>query len=167
MPERFDEVELLVGPTSGEDLDSAEEPRTTTAAASLLRRALAFLTDLSLLVAVALALAPLLPLQQSWRQTFIEAWPAAAGIAGFVLLISYYYAVGCWVVWGKTIGGAIFAVKIVPDNGAAIDVRKASRRWLATLASLATAGAGFLPALLPSRRSMADRLSSTRAAYAP
>ena len=64
--------------------------------------------------------------------------------------------------WGKTIGGAIFDVRVVPDADGAMSLRDASLRWLAVYVSLATCGLGFMLAALPSRRSLPDRLSHTR-----
>jgi hypothetical protein len=60
--------------------------------------------------------------------------------------------------WGKTIGGAIFDVRVVAEP---MTLARASLRWAAMGLSFATAGIGFLLALLPSRRSLADRMSST------
>jgi len=150
---RFDEVELEAVPMGTEEeaapgiaADATDAPRW--------RRLLALLTDLSLFAAVALALSPLLPTPLTWM-------PVAA-LAGFVVVFSYYYFVGTWLLWGKTIGGAIFDVRVVAPEGASMTLRDASLRWAAVYLSLATAGLGFALALLPSRRSLPDRMSTTR-----
>lgn len=146
---RFDEIELT--PPAGEpaappqSADMLHAPR--------LRRLLALLTDLSLFLALALALSPLLPPAMNWR--------AVASLAGFIVLVSYYYFTGTWWLWGKTIGGTIFDVKIVSTRSRSMPLRSASLRWVGLCLSLLTGGIGFLLALLPSRRSLADRLSST------
>jgi len=148
---RFDEMELETTPAvdalppaiAVDDAPTDHAPRT--------RRMLAFLTDLSLFAALTLALAPLLPPS---RDGF-----AVSALAGFVVMVSYYYFTGSWLLWGKTIGGAIFDVRVTSD---AMSLRSATMRWLGLYLSLATAGIGFLFALLPSRRSLADRLSETR-----
>ena len=147
---RFDEVELESVPLG------IEEPPSSDAggAARRDRRLLALLTDLSLFAALALALSPLLP------QPF--AWPHIAALAGFVIVLSYYYFVGTWMLWGKTIGGAIFDVRVVPEDDGAMSLRDASVRWVAVYVSIATGGLGFMLAALPSRRSLPDRLSNTR-----
>src|SRR5438045_5563227 len=142
---RFDELELDGMAAVGDD----DEVRTDDA--PRFRRLLALLTDLSLFAALTLALAPLLPPS---RDLF-----AIASLAGFVIIVSYYYFAGSWLLWGKTIGGAIFDVRVVSD---AMTPRAATMRWLGMIVSLLTAGLGFLFAALPSRRSLADRLSSTR-----
>ena len=111
----------------------------------------ALLTDLSMFAALTLALEPLLPPS---RDAF-----AIASLAGFIVMVSYYYFVGSWLLWGKTIGCAIFDVRIVAD---AMTPKAVTLRWLGLYLSLLTAGIGFLFALLPSRRSLADRLSSTQ-----
>lgn len=122
--------------------------------ASRSRRLLALLTDLSLFAALALALSPLLPAARPWIPL--------ASLTGFLVMVSYYYFVCCWLFWGKTVGGAIFDVRVVPDGAAAMTIRAASLRWCGVYLSLALAGLGFLLAALPSRRSLPDRLSSTR-----
>ncbi len=145
---RFDEIELEAVPLG------IEEPESSSGVARRDRRLLALLTDLSLFAALALALSPLLP------QPF--AWPHLAALAGFVIVLSYYYFVGTWMLWGKTIGGAIFDVRVVPEGDGAMSLRDASLRWVAVYVSLATGGLGFMLAALPSRRSLPDRLSNTR-----
>lgn len=146
--ERFDEIELDSGPV----VEPLEVAATDAPGAPRLRRMAAAITDLSLFVAVAFLLLPLLPTP--------VAWPHVAALCGFALMLSYYYFVGAWMLWGKTIGGAIFDVRVVA-GGTAISFRDASLRWLGLCLSLLTAGAGFLPALLPSRRSLSDRISGT------
>ena len=149
---RFDEVELEAVPLGIED-DSPAVP-TSDGVAPRWRRLLALLTDLSLFAALSLALSPLLPQPPG-------VLPLAA-LVGFVVVLSYYYFVGTWVLWGKTIGGAIFDVRVIPEKGAAMHLRDASMRWAAIYLSLATAGLGFAMAALPGKRSLPDRLSSTR-----
>jgi uncharacterized RDD family membrane protein YckC len=143
---RFDEMELESLPTIPEqtvdiDLDNAA-PR--------FARLCALLTDLSLFAALALALSPLLPPTRDWF--------SVASLSGFVVIVSYYYFVGTWLLWGKTIGGAIFDVRVVAEP---MTLGRASARWGAMFLSFATAGIGFLLALFPSHRSLADRLSAT------
>ena len=152
---RFDEIELESVPLGIEE----EAPMAVASfeghgAARRDKRLLALLTDLSLFAALVLALSPLLPEPPTW--------PHLAALAGFVVVLSYYYFVGTWMLWGKTIGGAIFDVRIVPGAEGAMSRRDASLRWLAVYLSLATCGLGFLLAALPSRRSLPDRLSNTR-----
>lgn len=149
---RFDEIELEPVPLIEEPPALATLPQPSDAA-PLLRRLLALLTDLSLFVALTLALSPLLPMRRS---------PASiAALAGFVLMTSYYYFAGTWLLWGKTVGGAIFDVRVVAETQTAMSVRSATLRWVGFMASLLTAGIGFMVAVLPGRRSLADRLSGT------
>lgn len=137
---RFDEVELL-------DTIAFEEPLSPSATrAPLFRRLAALLIDLSLFAALSLALSPLLPPGVSWL--------AVAGLCGFVVLVSYYYFVGTWMLWGKTLGGAIFDVRVVGDS-ASMSLRAATLRWVALYISLLTAGIGFLV-------SLPNRMSATR-----
>jgi uncharacterized RDD family membrane protein YckC len=150
---RFDEIELESVALGIED-EAPPVPRIEGGAARRDRRLLALLTDLSLFAAIVLALSPLLPPS--------PAWPHLAALAGFVVVLSYYYFVGTWLLWGKTIGGAIFDVRIIPEAQRAMSLRDASLRWAGVYLSLATAGMGFLLAALPSRKSLPDRLSHTR-----
>lgn len=151
---RFDEIELEPVPMGVEEVVATEAPPVPTGAAPRGKRLLAFLTDLSLFAALALALSPLLPQPRTWMHI--------TALTGFVVLVSYYYFVGTWLLWGKTIGGAIFDVRIVPASEPAISLRDASIRWAAVYLSIASAGLGFLLAALPSRLSLPDRVSGTR-----
>jgi len=155
---RFDEIELEPVPLGG--IGEVEEPAAPSAgpvasgAAPRGRRLLALLTDLSLFAALVLALSPLLPQPSTWMHV--------AALAGFAVVLSYYYYVGTWLLWGKTIGGAIFDVRVVPSGSKAMSLRDATLRWSALYLSLATCGLGFALAALPSRQSLPDRMSGTR-----
>jgi uncharacterized RDD family membrane protein YckC len=151
--QRFDEVELEPVPLI-EEPAAAGEPPQGIAEAPRFRRLLALLTDLSLFVALTLALSPLLPLNRDLI--------AIAALGGFVVMTSYYYFVGSWLLWGKTVGGAIFDVRVVVASHSPMSLHAATLRWIGCAISLLTGGLGFLPAILPSRRSLADRLSRTR-----
>jgi uncharacterized RDD family membrane protein YckC len=151
---RFDEMELESVP-----LGIEEEPATVAVAeegtqAARGKRLLALLTDLSLFAALVLALSPLLPQPYAWTHL--------TALFGFVIVLSYYYFVGTWMLWGKTIGGAIFDVRVVPAEERAMSLRDASLRWVAVYLSLITGGLGFAMAALPSKQSLPDRISGTR-----
>lgn len=150
---RFDEIELEPVPLIEEPQAVAALPESSDPSAPLFRRLLALLTDLSLFVALTLALSPLLPLTRTAA--------SIVALAGFVLMTSYYYFAGTWLLWGKTVGGAIFDVRVVTETQTAMSVRSATFRWIGLIASLLTAGIGFAMALFPSRRSLADRISHT------
>ena len=143
---RFDEVELESVPLGGIDADEAPASAAPHGEARRGRRLLALLTDLSLFAALILMLSPLLPQPPSWLHL--------SAMGGFVIVLSYYYFVGSWMLWGKTIGGAIFDVRVVPAEGA-MSLRDASLRWVAVYLSLATGGLGFV-------FSIPNRLSHTR-----
>lgn len=139
---RFDEVELEAVPISEEPIVVGDD-----AAVPWYKRLLALLTDLSLFAALSLALHPLLPDGAQWM--------AIAALAGFLIVVSYYYFVGTWLLWGKTVGGAIFDVKVVSTHRAAMPLRDATLRWAGLYASLLTGGIGFLFGL-------PDRMSHTK-----
>jgi uncharacterized RDD family membrane protein YckC len=160
---RFDQVELEPAVFGGEDIPNAGAADGLSGShASRPRRLAAFLTDLSLFVALALALSPLVPQRADLATAWQDDWIALLSLGGFIVLISYYYFAGTWLLWGKTVGGAIFDVKVVPDDGRAMDIGRASRRWAALCLLPLTGGIASLPALFPSRRSLADRLSATQ-----
>jgi hypothetical protein len=144
---RFDEVELAGTGVVAEELESIVDVPVDAvdSPAPWFRRILALLTDLSLFAALILALAPLLPQSRDWK--------SLAALAGFVVVVSYYYYVGSWLLWGKTIGGAIFDVRVVSASLPAMPLRNATRRWAVVYLGIATAGLGFL---------FADRISDTR-----
>lgn len=149
---RFDELELDVIPSEVEG--SARLGRGSAVdverSAAWYKRLLALLTDLSLFAALVLALLPLLQPNH---------WPSIAALAGFVIVVSFHYFVGTWLLWGKTIGGAIFDVRVVSANTEAMAFNNAAKRWIGLYLSLLTGGIGFL-------FSLADRMSSTRSVAA-
>jgi uncharacterized RDD family membrane protein YckC len=164
---RFDEVELYPGTAPLPPLPAplpqiAAEDGPPGPSAPRFRRVAAFATDLSLFCALALSLSPLVPAYSEMTLLLEREWPALIGIAAFLLLLSFYYFVGTWLVWGRTVGGAIFNVRITAEDGTPADFQSLVRRWGALYLSLGTAGLGFLPALLPGGRSLSDRLSGTR-----
>jgi|GEM_PF-491573 len=167
MGTRFDELELLkpveLAMVGALDLPPAMPAATSDPLrlASRFRRSLAFLTDVSLFIALALAMSPLLP-ARDLSLSRLSDLGIAAGFAGFVLLISFHYFLYSWIVWGKTIGGAIFDLRVADVSGAPIDFRNASRRWAGMLIGGLTGGLGFLLALLPGAASLPDRMSNSR-----
>jgi len=97
---RFDEVELE--PVIF-DVDPTPPPSTAPARVSILRRLAALLIDLSLFAALGMALSPLLPASMSTI--------SIASLAGFLIIVAFYYFAGTRALWGRTIGGAIFDVR--------------------------------------------------------
>lgn len=174
---RFDEIDLLQEPTPEEKPPIRRTPARKRGAsdapagtnetglprpASILKRMLAFLTDLSLFAALALALSPLITQRATAADTFARDWPAIFGLAGFLLLLSLHYFAGCWTIWGKTVGGTIFETAVIDAHGGPIELGAASKRWASTLLSLALGGLGFVPALFPGHLSLPDRISASR-----
>jgi len=125
---RFDEVELqgveVVESSSRPAAESA--PLVDSKTRRLVSSLLALLTDLSLFAALSLALFPLMPQPWGWREL--------TALGGFVLMLSYYYFVGAWMLWGKTIGGAIFDGRVEART-----LRAASLRWSTIVAGVAIA----------------------------
>jgi uncharacterized RDD family membrane protein YckC len=172
MAVRFDEVELFKGADGEPSARDLEDVRLTESgpvaapavriAASRSRRVLAFATDASLFVALGLALSPLLEIRATFADTLLAEPFAIAGFSAFLLLVSYYYFVATWVVWGKTVGGSIFDIRVASASGHPIDVRSATVRGCAILLSILTGGLGFVIAVVPGGRSLADLMSRSR-----
>lgn len=170
---RFDEIELIKEPTAdppllrplppvGDPLPHPAAAPIEPSGAPLLKRILAFLTDLSLVLALALALSPLLPQRGTVADSLSAGWPAFASLAAFLLLLSWYYVAGSWIVWGRTVGGTIFDTRVVALDGSSPSVAAATRRWLWTGISLALLGLPFLVGLFGEKRTVAERMSGTR-----
>lgn len=154
---RFDEIDLEKNPEPSSLQDDLEILRS----APRIRRILSFLVDISLFFALGVAMSPLLPRRANLSQ-LVEKDPfVVVAFAAFILLFSYHYFVMSWLIWGKTVGGAIFEIQVVREDGAPLDFPSASRRWLAMLFSLATAGIGFIPLIFPHARTLPDRLSAS------
>jgi len=175
MTVRFDEMELFKGPAADEAEVQAPAPAREEkapaadpgmAVAPRWRRTLAFATDASLFLALALAMSPLLDFRANFEETLRAEWPAMIAFAGFVLLLSFHYFVVSWAVWGRTVGGSIFDTRVTLVDGSPIDFRNASLRWAWMLVSVATCGLGFLVGIVPGGRSLADRMSNSRSLLA-
>lgn len=149
---RFDEIELQGRASAPDEPDT---PPQRGGDASIVRRAIAFIIDLSLFIAAAVALSPVVPEGS-------RAIPAWIAVGGFLILVSLYYFPLGWMVWGKTIGGAIMDVRVVSRGLGDVNLRQAARRWAGMILSILTLGAGFAPALIGERRTLADRISETR-----
>ncbi len=175
MTVRFDEVELFKGPAlegtrTADNVAVVPAPAIATQPAGAppilraarWRRVLAFGTDLSLFLALGLAMSPLLNIHESFEATVRHEWLPAAALAAFLLLVSFYYFVVCWALWGKTVGGSIFDTWVGSKEGLGLDFRASTIRWAATLISTATLGFGFAIAILPGGRSLPDLMSGSR-----
>jgi uncharacterized RDD family membrane protein YckC len=100
---RFDEIELQSVTLDADS--SATAPPPPSSISSFFRRSAALLIDLSLFAALGMALSPLLPSSMSVI--------SIASLAGFLIIVAFYYFAGTRALWGRTIGGAIFDVRAV------------------------------------------------------
>ena len=163
MTPRFDEVELRKDP-----LNEADPPKElvsrTLQESGRLRRFMTAAIDLSIFAALLLALSPLLTFGESLADTIAGQWMPMLGMFLFVLMLSYFYFAGSWLLWGKTVGATILETKVVGQTSGKVSLRAASLRWVGVFLSILTAGLGFLLAAFPGARSLPDRLSNTRVA---
>jgi uncharacterized RDD family membrane protein YckC len=97
---RFDEIELQPATFETDPAGATSPPAT----ASIFKRLAALLVDLSLFAALGMAMSPLLPASMSVI--------SIASLAGFIIIVAIYYFAGTRALWGKTIGGAIFDVRV-------------------------------------------------------
>ena len=96
-----------------------------------------------------------------WR--IIPLWPLLAFLCAMKLVYaSVFTAMG-----GQTIGKMAAGIRVVSMEDRAVTGAAAFRRTLATIVALATAGVGYLPALIGDRRAVHDRLSGTRVVLSP
>jgi hypothetical protein len=73
--------------------------------------------------------------------------PSPAGLiwtAAFVVFLSFFATVPALVLFGKTVGMALADLSARPDSGAGLPAAAATRRWLGTLLTAATAGLALL-----------------------
>jgi len=87
-------------------------------------------------------------------------WRHAVPLAFVVLLFSFLYHVVPLAFWGQTPGMAAADLRVRTLDDLPLSLPQATRRWLALLLTLATAGLGVLLAL--GGRSLADRLSGSQ-----
>lgn len=84
-------------------------------------------------------------------------------LAGFLMLLKLAYVGLFTALGGQTIGKMAVGIRVVSDGGGSLDPARAAQRTLAGLVSVATLGAGFLPALRgPDHRALHDRVARTR-----
>jgi uncharacterized RDD family membrane protein YckC len=84
-------------------------------------------------------------------------------MASFLLLLDGGYLAALTAAGGKTIGKMAMGIRVIGDDGRAVDASGAVLHAVGALLTVATLGLPFLPALLPGdRRTLAERLAGTR-----
>jgi uncharacterized RDD family membrane protein YckC len=137
-------------------------PRPEPAAAPAWRRLAALAVDAAILGGI-----DLLVLVFTLRLTGLELARAAelpgAPLAAFLLLLDGGYLVLFTAASGQTIGKMLAGVRVVGETTSRVALGTAAARAAASLVTLLTAGAGYLPALAGrDRRALHDRLAGTR-----
>jgi uncharacterized RDD family membrane protein YckC len=86
-----------------------------------------------------------------------------APMAAFLALLTGGYLVAFTAASGQTLGKMATGIRVVDEEGRRVDPGRAVLRAAGSLISLATLGAGFLPALMTrGGRALHDRLAGTR-----
>jgi len=86
-----------------------------------------------------------------------------APLVAFLAMLNGGYLVALTAASGQTIGKMAAGIRVVSDGRAPLDSGRALLRAAASVVSMATLGAGFLPALLkPGGRTLHDRVAGTR-----
>ncbi|MDP1569537.1 MAG: RDD family protein [Vicinamibacterales bacterium] len=84
-------------------------------------------------------------------------------LVAFLAMLNGGYLVALTAASGQTIGKMAAGIRVVSDGRGPLDSGRALLRAAASVLSLATLGAGFLPALLkPGGRTLHDRVAGTR-----
>jgi len=84
-------------------------------------------------------------------------------LAAFLGLLKLAYFSAFTIVGGQTIGKMAVRIRVVGDDGSALDPSRAIQRTLVGAVSLLVAGAGLVPIVVSSdRRGLHDRLARTR-----
>jgi uncharacterized RDD family membrane protein YckC len=92
----------------------------------------------------------------------------AAPLVAFLLLVTLSYFCAFTAVGGQTIGKMAMRIRVVTAEDEHVNGALAVKRTLAGVASAATFGLGFLPALVgPDRRALHDRVTRTRVVALP
>jgi uncharacterized RDD family membrane protein YckC len=83
-------------------------------------------------------------------------------LAVFYLLLNLGYVVVFIGTVGQTLGKMAVGIAVAPVDGSRMDLATSAVRGLGCLATAATLGIGFLPALVGDERALHDRLARTR-----
>jgi uncharacterized RDD family membrane protein YckC len=131
----------------------------STPLASFKRRLISLIYEALILAAVLMAGAlPVVMLTHQWHHT----------AARITLQLSLLVLCGAFYIWqwtrtGQTLPMKTWRLKLVTTDGTPLDARRACLRYFAALLTIATAGLGFLWALIDrDRQFLHDRIAGTR-----
>ncbi len=125
-------------------------------------RLLAFTLDLALLSSINAVVVYLTMQIAGVRMGEVGIVPVAP-MAAFLALLNGGYLVALTAASGQTIGKMATGIRVVAEDRGRLDAGRAVLRAAASLVSIATLGAGFLPALMvPGGRALHDRVAGTR-----
>jgi uncharacterized RDD family membrane protein YckC len=131
-------------------------------AAGGVSRLTAFLLDLALLAAINAGVVYLTLQIAGLSPDDADVLPLGPLVA-FLALLNGGYLVALTAASGQTIGKMAVGVRVVAEGGGRLDTGRAVLRAAASVLSMATLGAGFVPALLrPGGRTFHDRIAGTR-----
>lgn len=168
-PPRRDDRPLAFEPSAGPAHDpSADAVRPAPGgapvfeAASRASRLLAAAIDVTILGGINAAILYLTLQLAGITLTDIRLLPVVP-MASFLLLLDGGYLAALTAAGGKTIGKMATGIRVIGDDGRAVDASGAVLRAVGSLITVLTLGLPYLPALLGSDgRALADRLAGTR-----
>jgi uncharacterized RDD family membrane protein YckC len=137
--------------------------------APLWRRLAAMIYDTLLLVALWLTTVALLMMLTGGRLAAADRslWLLVTEQLA-LLAVTWGFFAWFWTHGGQTLGMRAWRLRLVDQNGGPVSLAQASRRMLAALLSLATAGLGYFWMLIDRERcTWHDRLSGTRVIVVP
>jgi uncharacterized RDD family membrane protein YckC len=83
-------------------------------------------------------------------------------LGAFYLLLNLGYVVVFTGTVGQTLGKMATGIAVAPEDGSRIDLARSAVRAVGCLITVASAGLGFIPALVGDERALHDRLAHTR-----
>ena len=137
----------------------SENPESTTRYVGLVRRLMAIIYDLLLLLAL-LFIATTAAMAVNRGNAIVPGQPLYPFYVVYLLAISFVYYGWFWTHGGQTLGMKTWKMKLQQENGEAVTWSLALARFITAIISWAAAGLGFFWSLFhPQRRTWHDLVS--------
>ncbi|MFN2444284.1 MAG: RDD family protein [Vicinamibacterales bacterium] len=155
-------VELRAAASAAPWREAAHTPRPVPEAASRMARFLAACIDTVLLLAIDAAVLYLTLKIVGLTADDLAVLPVIPMVS-FLLLLDGGYLAALTAAGGRTIGKMAAGIRVIGNDGRALDARGALVRAIGSLATILTLGLPYLPALVfANGRALGDRLAGTR-----